>query len=64
MADILILIGSIESFVDAFSALEWVTYGAVFFGLIVMRVVEPDRPRPFKASDFTLPCFEIRCVLN
>ncbi len=48
LADMLILIGNIENFVDAFSALEWVTYGAVFFGLVVMRVVEPDRPRPFK----------------
>ena len=51
------MIGSIENFVDAFNALEWLTYGAVFFGLIVMRVAEPDRPRPFKVKMFFFNVF-------
>ncbi len=45
---VLIIIGDIESIIDAFSALEWATFGMAFFGLIIMRITEPDRPRPYK----------------
>ncbi len=47
---VLVIIGNIESIIDAFSALEWSLFGVAFFGLIVMRITEPDRPRPFKVK--------------
>ncbi len=48
MAAVYILIGNIESLVNIFTATMWFWYGTAIFGLIVMRLTLPDKPRPFK----------------
>ncbi len=48
IAGILVLIGNIDGFVNAFNATSWFFYGSAIFGLIIMRITEPDKPRPFK----------------
>jgi len=46
--NILIAIGSLDSLLNAMSAVNWALYGTAFIGLIIMRITEPDRQRPFK----------------
>ena len=47
---VFIIIGDIDSLINAFSALGWCWYGFSIFGLIIMRLTRPHEPRPFKAS--------------
>ncbi len=50
--NLLIVIGSLDSLLNAMSAVNWALYGVAFAGLIIMRITEPDRQRPFKVCPF------------
>eukprot|EP00795_Rhopilema_esculentum_P012189 gene12189-2807_t len=45
---ILVLGGGTQSLVIYYSFAIWFTYGLAIFGVIVLRVRQPDLPRPFK----------------
>jgi hypothetical protein len=44
------MIGSIDSLLNMFSAIEWFWYGSAIFGLIVMRLTHPHAERPFQVA--------------
>ena len=52
----LICVGTIEQIIDAFVATIWVFYGLSLLGIIIMRLTEPERRRPFKVLCITGTC--------
>ena len=46
----MVLMGEIFELIDFFSFTAWFFYGLTMLSLIVLRVTQKDRPRPYKVS--------------
>ena len=44
------MIGSIDTLLNMFNAIEWLWYGTAIFGVIVMRLTRPHVERPFEVK--------------
>ena len=40
--------GNVSSLINGFNAAVWIFYGLNFAGIIILRITERNRPRPFK----------------
>ncbi len=47
-------IGSIEELVNSVVFVEWIFHGLVAYGLIRLRALHPELPRPFRSPAFPL----------
>lgn len=50
MSSLMIVIGTIDKLIEAFSATTWVFYGLGIGALLVMRITHKDVPRPFEVT--------------
>lgn len=60
IASAMVLMGEIFQLIDFFSFTAWFFYGLTMFSLIVMRVTQKDRPRPYKVP-LIVPIFVLLC---
>ena len=46
----MVFISGLETLIDFFSFITWTVYGAVMFGLLLLRWRQPNLKRPYKVS--------------
>ena len=49
----MVLMGEIFELIDFFSFTAWFFYGLTMFSLIVLRITQKERPRPYKVGSLS-----------